>query len=376
MSANQNQPATHAAESAFQFRGIDHVELYVSNARLASHFFRQAWGFRPVAYAGLETGLRDRESIAMQQGQVRLLLTAPLGPEGALAEQLNRHGDGVKDIALAVGDAAAAFEEAVRRGAQPVMEPAAVEDARGRLTKAVIGTFGDTVHSLIQRDDPDSGFLPHYAPVEGAPAPDPPDAPRGILAIDHLAISVEPGRLDHWIDFYNRVLGFRQSHQEDVATEYTAMNSKVVKYDAGPICFPIMEPSPSQRRSQIEEYIRYYRGPGVQHIAFLCDDIVTMTRSLRARGIEFLHTPGTYYDALPERVGDFDEDLAALRELGILVDRDETGYLLQIFSRPLHSRPTMFIELIQRKGAQGFGGANIRALFQAIEREQARRNDW
>ncbi|MGB8509493.1 MAG: 4-hydroxyphenylpyruvate dioxygenase, partial [Pyrinomonadaceae bacterium] len=253
----------------------------------------------------------------------------------------------------------------------PIAEPSAIEDERGRVTRAVIGTFGDTVHSLIQREG-ESDFLPHYKPLTTGLAP----SSLGLSAIDHVAVSVEAGSLDYWINFYNNVLGFRQSHQEDVTTEYTAMNSKVVQNDNGLICLPIMEPLPNKRRSQIEEYIHYYGGPGVQHIAFLCDDIVTQTRMLRERGIEFLHTPGAYYDALAARVGDFDEDISALRELGILLDRDGSGYLLQIFSRPLHSRPTMFIELIQRKGALGFGGGNIKALFEAIEREQARRNDW
>lgn len=371
MVAQQHRtPLTESAD--LSFHGIDHLELYVSNARLASHFFRQAWGFRPVAYAGLETGLRDRESIVVQQGEVKLLLTAPLFPEGELAEQVRRHGDGVRDVAFTVADAPSAFEEAVRRGARPIAEPAVIEDDRGRLTRAIIGTFGDTVHSLIQREGYDDGFLPHFRPLAGAQEVE----PLGLVAIDHLAVSVEAGSLDHWIDFYNHVLGFRQSHQEDITTEYTAMNSKVVQNENGHICFPIMEPSPGKRRSQIEDYIRYYGGPGVQHIAFLCDDIVARTRQLRERGIEFLPTPDAYYESLVERVGNFDEEIDALRELGILVDRDDKGYLLQIFSRPLHSRPTMFIELIQRKGARGFGGGNIKALFEAIEREQARRQDW
>jgi 4-hydroxyphenylpyruvate dioxygenase len=372
MDVRQYEAPSPVNTIGFQYKEIDHVEFYVSNARLASHFFRLVLGFQPVAYSGLETGVRDKESIVVKQGGIKLVLTAPLTPDSAVAEQVHRHGDGVKDIALAVADTELAFAEAVRGGAQPVMEPTVIEDDCGWLKKAVIGTFGDNVHSLIERDGFTENLLPHYVPIPNPPYTE----PCGFQTIDHLALSVESGTLSAWIDFYNRVFGFQQTHQEDVITEYTAMNSKVVQNGNGLICFPIMEPSPSKRRSQIEEYLSFHRGPGVQHIAFSCDDIVGLTRHLKAKGMEFLHTPGTYYDALGERVGDFDQDLDALRELGILVDRDKHGYLLQIFSRPMHSRPTMFFELIQRKGATGFGGANIKALFEAIEREQARRNDW
>lgn len=355
-----------------QYKDIDHVELYVSNARLASHFFRLVLGFQPVAYSGLETGVRDKESIVVKQGGIKLVLTAPLSPESTVAEQVHQHGDGVKDIAFAVEDTESAFATAVSAGAEPLMEPTVIEDDYGWLKKAVIGTCGDTVHSLIERDGFTDSFLPHFVPIANPPFTE----SCGFQSIDHLALSVESGTLTKWIDFYNRVFGFQQTHQEDVITEYTAMNSKVVQNGNGLICFPIMEPSPSKRRSQIEEYLSFHRGPGVQHIAFSCTDIVGLTRHLKSKGMEFLQTPGAYYDALAERVGDFDADFEALRELGILVDRDKHGYLLQIFSRPLHSRPTMFFELIERKGATGFGGANIKALFEAIEREQARRNAW
>lgn len=355
-----------------QYKEIDHVELYVSNARLASHFFRLVLGFQPVAYSGLETGDRDKESIVVKQNGIKLVLTAPLSPESVVAEQVHKRGDGVKDIAFGVADTELAFAAAVDAGAEPVMEPTVIEDERGWLKKAVIGTCGDTVHSLIERDGFADSFLPHYVPIAEPPFTE----PVGFQSIDHLALCVESGTLTKWIDFYNRVFGFRQTHREDVITEYTAMNSKVVQNGNGLICFPIMEPEPSKRRSQIEEYLRFHRGPGVQHIAFSCDDIVGLTRHLKSKGLEFLQTPGAYYDALAERVGEFDQDLDELRELGILVDRDKHGILLQIFSRPLHSRPTMFFELIQRQGATGFGGANIKALFEAIEREQARRSDW
>jgi 4-hydroxyphenylpyruvate dioxygenase len=272
----------------------------------------------------------------------------------------------VKDIAFTVNDAASAFEETVKRGARPVMEPTRLGD-NGHVIKATIATYGDTVHSFVQRDADDGDFLPDFRPIEHRPT-----APSTFLsAIDHVAIGVEHGKLDQWVDFYKDVLGFCQSHQDDVSTEQSAMNSKVVQNKSGQIKFPMMEPAAGKRKSQIEEYLAFYRGSGVQHVAFLSRDILKTVEAIRSTGIEFLQTPHTYYEALPERIRNLDEDIAALRNLNILVDREADGYLLQVFTKPLHVRPTMFMEIIQRKGARGFGSGNIKALFEAVEREQA-----
>lgn len=354
-----------------QFDHIDHIEFYVGNAHQAAHYFRTAFGFKPTAYAGMETGLRDRVSILVEQGDIRFVLTAPLVPDGPIAHHVMLHGDGVRDIAFAVEDAERAFNETVGRGARPLLEPTAFEENGGRLVKATVGAFGDTVHTFVQREQGDGSFFPNFRPVENAPQ----TQPTGLTAIDHVAVTVERGSLNELVDFYNRVMGFHQSHQEDISTDYSGMNSKVVQNRRGPIKFPIMEPADGRRKSQIEEYLAYYNGPGAQHLAVSTDDIVGTVRQLRANGIEFLRTPASYYDTLEQRVGKIDEDVEALREQNILVDLDDSGYLMQIFSKPLHSRPTLFLEIIQRRGARGFGGGNIKALFEAVEREQARRGN-
>ena len=357
-----------------ELNGLDYLELYVGNARQAAHFYRTAFGFTPVAYAGLETGVRDRASYVLQQRNIRLVLTAPLGPDGPIAEHVRVHGDGVRDIALAVDDARAAFEAAVSRGARPVLEPVVLEGQKGTIVKATIQAYGDTVHSFIERKNYHGTFAPRYHAIKEPPAVQ----PVGLAAIDHVVGNVELGHMDEWVDFYNQVLGFRQLlhfSDDDISTEYSALMSKVVANGTGRIKFPINEPAEGRRRSQVEEYLDYYRGPGVQHIALSTPDIIATVRRLRANGIQFLRTPDTYYDALGERVGRIDEDLGALRECGILVDRDDEGYLLQIFTRPLQDRPTMFVEIIQRKGARGFGAGNFKALFEAIEREQAERGN-
>jgi 4-hydroxyphenylpyruvate dioxygenase len=354
--------------------GIDYLELYVGNARQAAHFYRTAFGFTPVAYAGLETGVRDRASYVLQQRNIRLVLTAPLGPDGPIAEHVRLHGDGVYDIALAVDDARTAFETAVKRGAQSVLEPAILEGQKGLLVKATIHTYGDTVHSFIERRNYHGTFAPRYHAVKEPPKVE----PTGLAAIDHVVGNVELGHMDEWVDFYNQVLGFRQLlhfSDDDISTEYSALMSKVVANGTGRIKFPINEPAEGRRKSQVEEYLDYYHGPGVQHVALSTSDIITTVRQLRANGIQFLRTPETYYDALGERVGKIDEDMESLRECGILVDGDDEGYLLQIFTRPLQDRPTMFVEIIQRKGARGFGAGNFKALFEAIEREQADRGN-
>jgi 4-hydroxyphenylpyruvate dioxygenase len=371
MTAKLSDTMTREEQFASLFEEIDYVEFYVGNARQAEHYFRTAYGFRPVAYTGLETGLRDRASFLVEQGGVRFIITAPLGPDGHVAEHVRRHGDGVRDIAFAVEDVEAAFAEAVMRGARPIEEPAACESENGRLMKATIGVFGDTIHTLIERENGATRSLPDFRALE-----DPPPARGvGLHSIDHIAITVESGQLDRWVGFYKHGTGFHQSHQEDVATEYSGMNSKVVQNHRGRIKFPIMEPAQGRRRSQIEEYLAFYGGPGAQHLAVATDDILSTVKALRANGVEFLSAPDSYYETLEQRVGWIEEDVAELREQRILVDLDETGYLMQIFTKPLGSRPTIFLEIIQRKGARGFGGGNIKALFEAVEREQARRGN-
>ena len=357
-----------------QLKGIDYVEFYVGNARQAAQFYRTAFGFKPVAYAGLETGVRDRTSFVLEQRHIRLVLTGSLDPDTPIAEHVKLHGDGVKDIAFTVDDAAQAFTETVKRGALPVLEPTVIEGQKGQVIKATIAAYGDTVHSFIQRDQYHGTFLPKYHAIKN-PAP---AIPTGLAAIDHIVGNVELGKMDEWVDFYNQVLGFRQLQQftdEDISTEYSALMSKVVQNGSGRIKFPINEPAEGKKKSQIDEYLQYYRGPGAQHVALLTDDIIATVRRLRENGVEFLRTPSSYYDVLSERVGKIDEDMGTLRELNILVDRDDEGYLLQIFTKPLQDRPTVFFEIIQRKGARGFGNGNFKALFEAIEREQALRGN-
>jgi 4-hydroxyphenylpyruvate dioxygenase len=353
-------------------KGFDYIELYVGNAQQAAHFYRTTFGFLPVAFVGLETGERDRVSIIMEQGQIRLILTAPTSPESQVAEHVRLHGDGIKDIAFVVDDVAHAFAVAVKRGATPILEPSVFEDQDGCLIKATIATCGHTVHSFIQRVGLQHSLFPPYRAITKTL---PVSSSTGLKSIDHIAISVEKGAMNQWVDFYKNVLDFRQSHQEDVFTEYSAMNSKVVQNDNGIIKFPIIEPAPGRCKSQIEEYLEFNKGPGAQHVAFLSGDIIETVRLLRENNIEFLLTPNTYYQLLEGRIGEINEDINSLRELNILADRDQWGYLLQIFSKPLQSRPTLFVEIIQRVGARGFGGGNIQALFEAVEREQAMRGN-
>jgi 4-hydroxyphenylpyruvate dioxygenase len=352
-------------------QGFDYIELYVGNARQAAHFYRTALGFTPIAYSGLETGMRDRASIVVQQNEVTLMLTSPLTPDSPVAEHVKLHGDDVKDIAFTVPDAAAAFEFAVGRGAKPLLPPTVIEDPHGSIKKATIGAFGDTVHSFIERDGKGSNFFPTFQPIENSA----PSAQTGLTSIDHVALSVAPSQLNELVDFYNHTLNFHHSFTEDIVTDYSSMNSKVVENGSGRIKFPIVEPGTGKRKSQIEEYLTFHHGPGAQHIALTSDDITATVRTLRANGNEFLPTPRTYYDTLLQRVGDIEEDVDVLRELSILVDRDEWGYLMQIFTKPLLNRPTVFLEIIQRKRAKGFGSGNIKALFQAMEREQAARGN-
>jgi 4-hydroxyphenylpyruvate dioxygenase len=358
-----------------EFQGIDYVEFYVSNARQAAHFYRTALGLVPIAYSGLETGVRDRASWLVGRGQVQFLLTSPVTPDSApgISRHIATHGDGVRDIALRVHDARAAFEEAVGRGGKVVQAPQEFEDGLGRFVRATIATYGDTVHSFIERDNY-RGILPGFKKVENPPsAPD-----TGITAIDHIVGNVELGKMNAWVAFYREVMGFSQlTHFDDtdISTDYSALMSKVMQNGSGRIKFPINEPAEGKRRSQIEEYLIHYGGPGVQHIALATKDIIATVDALAASGVDFLRIPPTYYEELPTRVGSIDEDISELAKRGILVDRDDEGYLLQIFSQPIQDRPTVFFEVICRHGSQGFGVGNFKALFEALEREQARRGN-
>jgi 4-hydroxyphenylpyruvate dioxygenase len=359
-------------DNPLRLRQIHHVEFLVGNARQAAFFYRNAFGFSQMAYAGLETGRRDRTSYALEQGKARFVLTTPLQSDTEEAEHVRRHGDGVRDIAFQVDDADRAFEEAVRRGATPAVEPHDVSDAHGTVRRAAIHTYGDTLHSFISLDDYRGPFLPGFElrRVEG------PDA--GILRIDHIVGNVELGRMDEWADWYSRVLGFKRYisfDDKDISTEYSALMSIVMSDDSYAIKFPINEPAAGKRKSQIDEYLQYYGGPGVQHIALQTTDIERTVTVLRDRGVDFLRVPEAYYEQLPSRVGTIDEAAETLKALGILVDRDEEGYLLQLFTHPVEDRPTLFFEIIQRKGSRGFGKGNFKALFEAIEREQALRGN-
>jgi len=353
------------------FRGIDHIEFFVGNAYASSYFFTRALGFRPLATAGLETGRRDRQSFAVQQGGIRLVFTNALTPDGPVAEHARLHGDAIHDVALAVDDAASAFARSVDLGAIPIAEPRVTSDDFGRVRTAIVKTFGDTVHTLVERGGYEGPFLPGFSPWRSS------TVGRGadLTAVDHVAVCVEVGTLNRWIEFYERAFAFRELHHEDIVTGRSAMNSKVVESENGGIKFPLMEPAPGHGKSQIEEYLDYHHGAGAQHLALLSTDIVASVRTLREEGIEFLENPDEYYDALPSRIGPIEEDLGELRDLNVLVDRDRSGYLLQVFTKPVTGRPTGFLEIIQRKGARGFGGGNVRALFEAVEREQAVRGN-
>ena len=357
-------------------QNFDHLEFYVGNARQAAYYFSHAWGFIPVAYAGLETGIRDRSSYVLEQGNVRFVLTSPLGPENEMAEHVKLHGDGVKTIALRVDDAMRSYHEATKRGAQGVLEPVVSKDDYGMVKTSSIAIYGDTVLSFVERQDYKGAFLPGYRSLEtNMPRR---ARPAGLASIDHVVGNVELGKMNEWVAFFERVLGFTQLvHFDDraISTEYSALMSKVMQNGSGRIKFPINEPAQGRKKSQIEEYLDFYRSPGVQHIALNTSDIITTVRDLEERGVEFLKTPGSYYETVLDRVGNITEDIGQLAELGILVDHDDEGYLLQIFSKPIVNRPTVFFEVIERKGARGFGEGNFKALFEALEREQELRGN-
>jgi 4-hydroxyphenylpyruvate dioxygenase len=361
------------AKDEMPLLGIDHVELYVGNAVHASYWFTRALGFRRSAYAGLETGVRDRASHVVEQGRVRLVLTSPLLGTSEIARHVAAHGDGVKVIGISVPDAEHAYRYAVQHGARGVREPWEESDDGGTVRMATIATYGETLHTFVQRDGYGGAFLPGYEGTEDGVS----DA--GLFAgIDHIVGNVELGRLDEWVGYYERVFGMTEMihfTDRDISTEYSALMSKVMADGKGRIKFPINEPAEGKRKSQIEEYLEYYGGPGAQHIALATTDIVATVSELRERGVRFLATPDSYYEELPERIGEIEEDLEDLHRLGILADRDDEGYLLQIFTQTISDRPTVFLEVIERHGARGFGEGNFKALFEAIEREQERRGN-
>ena len=360
------------AEDFLPLLGTDYVELYVGNAKQSAHFYKTAFGFQSEAYAGLETGMKDRVSYVLRQDKIRLVLTTPLNEGGLINDHITKHGDGVKVVALWVEDATSAFEETVKRGARPFMEPTREEDENGSVVRSGIYTYGETVHIFVERKQYQGVFLPGYRAWNSHYNPE----PVGLKFIDHMVGNVGWNEMNQWVDFYARVMGFAQIisfDDKDISTDYTALMSKVMSNGNGRIKFPINEPAEGKKKSQIEEYIDFYNGPGVQHIAVATDDIVSTVSAMRDRGVEFLYVPETYYDDLLERVGAIDEDVETLKKHGILIDRDDEGYLLQLFTKPVVDRPTMFFEIIQRKGAQSFGKGNFKALFEAIEREQEHR---
>jgi 4-hydroxyphenylpyruvate dioxygenase len=364
-----------ASEKDFlPLNGTDYVEFYVGNARQAAYFYRLAFGMALVAYSGPETGARDRASYVLQQGKIRLVMTTPLRPDGEIAEHVHRHGDGVRDVALWVDDAARAWRETTKRGARSMAEPHELKDEHGTVKLASIATYGDTIHTFVERTNYNGAFLPGYrAEPEDALA-----RPTGLLYIDHMVGNVGWNEMNRWVEFYAHVMGFslyQHFDEKDISTEYSALMSKVMANGNGRVKFPINEPAEGRKKSQIEEYLEFYHGPGVQHVALATNDILTTVAKLQEQGVVFLKVPHTYYSELEGRVGKIDEPIQELEKLGILVDRDDEGYMLQIFTRPVEDRPTLFYEIIQRKGSRSFGKGNFKALFEAIEREQAERGN-
>jgi 4-hydroxyphenylpyruvate dioxygenase len=354
--------------------GWDYVEFWVGNAKQAAYFYEQALGFTRRAYAGPETGVRDRASYVLEQGTVRFVVTSALREDHDIARHCSRHGDGVKDIALTVPDATEAYRQAVQRGARGTVEPHRLEDGFGTIELSAIATYGDTIHTFVNRGDYRGPFKPGY--VADAVAGD--GHGVGLETIDHIVGNVELGRMNEWVEYYERVFGMTEMihfSDKDISTEYSALMSKVMTDGAGKIKFPLNEPAEGKRKSQIEEYLDFYGGPGAQHIAMASNDIVATVEAMKRRGVRFLETPDAYYDEVGERVGAIEEDYADLRRHRILADRDDDGYLLQIFTKTAQDRPTLFFEVIERHGARGFGDGNFKALFEAIEREQALRGN-
>jgi 4-hydroxyphenylpyruvate dioxygenase len=373
--AHQLERHTAPAEpDRMPVHGIDHLELYSGNAAQAAYFFRHALGFTETAYSGLETGNRERVSHVLEQGRIRLVITGTLSGEDDIGDFHRHHGDSVRTVALSVPDAEAAYWHAVEHGARGIETPRFVEDSHGRVQLSSVSTYGDVHHLFVTRDGYDGPFLPGFEARGRA------EHKRDglFVGIDHVVGNVELGHMEEWVGYYERVFGMTEMihfSDEEISTEYSALMSKVVTDGSGRLKFPINEPAEGKRKSQIEEYLEFHNGPGVQHVALSTTDVVRTVAELRRRGVEFLPIPASYYDEVPERVGQIEEDLRDLRELGILVDRDDEGYLLQIFTKPLGDRPTLFFEVIERHGSRGFGEGNFKALFQAIEQEQARRGN-
>jgi 4-hydroxyphenylpyruvate dioxygenase len=354
--------------------GTDHIEFYVGNAKQSAYYYQVAWGYELIAYAGPETGVREKASYVLKQGKVVLILTTAMSPESEISEHVKQHGDGVKFLSLWVDDATKSYEETIKRGAVSFMEPTRFEDENGYVVVSAIKTYGETIHKFVERSNYNGTFLPGYE----KPTHKIDSTPVGLKHIDHCVGNVELGKMDDWVKFYEDVLGFRlllTFDDDDISTEYSALMSKVVSNGNGYVKFPINEPADGKRKSQIEEYLDFYKSAGVQHIAVATDDILSTIAELRRRGIEFLYVPDTYYEDLLERVGDIKESIEDLKKHNILVDSDDEGYLLQIFTKPVEDRPTLFFEIIQRCGAQSFGKGNFKALFESIEREQERRGN-
>jgi len=369
-SSNQNNQTDF-----LPLNGTDYVEFYVGNARQSAHYYRSAFGMKLVAYRGPETGTRDRASYLLQQDKIRFVLTTPLQPEGPMAEHIRKHGDGVREIALWVDDAEAAYRETLKRGAKSILEPTVLQDEHGEVRISAIAAYGDTVHGFVERKKYNGIFLPGFTAVE---TEDTVSRPVGLKYIDHMVGNVGWNQMDTWVNFYRDVMGFQlyqHFDDNDISTEYSALMSKVMSNGNGRVKFPINEPAVGKRKSQIEEYLEFYHGPGVQHIAMATDDIIATVSKMRSQGVDFLRVPTTYYETLSQRAGKIDEPVDKLAELGILVDRDDEGYMLQIFTKPVSDRPTLFFEVIQRKGSRSFGKGNFKALFEAIEREQAIRGN-
>jgi 4-hydroxyphenylpyruvate dioxygenase len=368
----------HAADTAtdvLPLLDVDHLEFYVGNAKQAAYYYRAAFGFQLAAYAGPETGVRDRASYLVEQGRIRFVLTTPLRSDHPIGEQIRTHGDTVRDVALEVASAERSYQEALGRGARGVREPVTLSDSHGEVRLASIATYGDTIHTFVERRGYTGSFLPGFLPV---PTPDPIARPAGLKYVDHLVGNVGGGEMDRWVAFYRDVLGFelyQHFDETDISTEYSALMSKVMAGGKGRIKFPINEPADGRRKSQIQEYLDFHGGPGVQHIAMGTADIIESVFRLSSQGVEFLRVPAAYYETLSARVGEIQEPIEKLAKLGILVDRDDEGYMLQIFTKPVEDRPTLFFEIIQRRGSRSFGKGNFKALFEAMEREQARRGN-
>lgn len=374
MQTTTSKPQTKNQTDFLPINGTDHIEFYCGNAKQSAFYYQKIWGYKLLAYSGPETGVRDKASYVLQQGKVRIVLSTALHPDHEISAHVKLHGDGVKVLALGVDDAAKSYAETTARGAKGVMKPTEIKDQNGSVIISAIQTYGETIHKFVERKNYSGAFLPGFKEVENPLQV----IPVGIKHVDHCVGNVELGKMNHWVEFYEKVMGFTLMltfDDKDISTEYSALMSKVVRNGNGFIKFPINEPAAGKRKSQIEEYLDFYHGAGVQHIALEVEDIIHTVGELRKRGVEFLYVPGNYYDDVLNRVGSIDENLADLRKLNILIDRDDEGYLLQIFTKPVEDRPTLFYEIIQRKGANSFGKGNFKALFESIEREQERRGN-